>query len=91
MAGGKNARNAQQSRLDRFAFSKGIKDSQRSGSEKTSSPVEDSTRDDDTDPTLKDILAAIQGVKGSLETKIDTVSIDVNLLRTDLRNMSGKI
>ena len=55
------------------------------------SPGDDSTQEVGVDPTLKDIVAAIQGVQGSLEAKIDTVSVEVTLLRTDLCAMRDKL
>ncbi|KAJ1100281.1 hypothetical protein NDU88_005367 [Pleurodeles waltl] len=39
----------------------------------------------------KDIMAAIQGVRGSLETKIDLLSMESTLVREDLCNMSEKM
>ena len=36
-------------------------------------------------------MVAIQGVKGTLEVKIDSISSEVTLLRTDLCNMNDKV
>ncbi|KAJ1088687.1 hypothetical protein NDU88_001843, partial [Pleurodeles waltl] len=41
--------------------------------------------------TLKDIMVAIQGVNSSLETKIDTVSAEILLVRINLRNMGTRL
>ncbi|KAJ1090193.1 hypothetical protein NDU88_003328 [Pleurodeles waltl] len=41
--------------------------------------------------TLKDIMAAIQGDQGSLETKTCTVSMEVTPVKADLRIMSVRV
>ena len=71
MAGGRSARGAQQSKLEKFAFSK-VDKSALTTRDETSS--QDPVREEQEDPTLKDIMTAIQGVKGILEGKIDSVS-----------------
>ncbi|KAJ1128021.1 hypothetical protein NDU88_006413 [Pleurodeles waltl] len=38
-----------------------------------------------------EILAAIQGSRVALECKIETVAVEVNLLRADLRKVSDKV
>ena len=43
------------------------------------------------DLTPEDIMAAIQDVKGLLETKIDTTVVNVNLIKADLRKMNARV
>ncbi|KAJ1150786.1 hypothetical protein NDU88_003575 [Pleurodeles waltl] len=43
------------------------------------------------EPSLVEILAAIQGSRVALEGKIETVAVEVNLLRADLRKVSDKV
>ncbi|KAJ1145388.1 hypothetical protein NDU88_011675 [Pleurodeles waltl] len=42
------------------------------------------------EPSQAEILAAIQGSRVALEAKIETVEVEVNLLRADLRKVSDK-
>ncbi|KAJ1170304.1 hypothetical protein NDU88_002182 [Pleurodeles waltl] len=43
------------------------------------------------EPSRAEILAAIQGSRLTLESKIETVAVEVNLLRADLRRISDKV
>ncbi|KAJ1187847.1 hypothetical protein NDU88_004615 [Pleurodeles waltl] len=43
------------------------------------------------EPSLATILVAIQDLKTSLEPNVDVVTIDVNLMRTNLQKMSEKV
>ncbi|KAJ1165779.1 hypothetical protein NDU88_006196 [Pleurodeles waltl] len=43
------------------------------------------------EPSRAELLAAIQGSKVALEGKIETVAVEVNLLRADLRKVSNKV
>ena len=43
-----------------------------------------------TEPTLNDLMIAIQSIKSTLETKMDAMAIDLNLLRTDLGKTRDK-
>ncbi|KAJ1114893.1 hypothetical protein NDU88_003123 [Pleurodeles waltl] len=43
------------------------------------------------EPSQVEILAAIQGSRVALEGKIETVVVEVNLLRADLRKVSDKV
>lgn len=43
------------------------------------------------EPSLSSIMAAIQTLGATLEAKIDTVSIEMNLMRADLRKTSDKV
>ncbi|KAJ1197569.1 hypothetical protein NDU88_001426 [Pleurodeles waltl] len=43
------------------------------------------------EPSQAKLLAAIQGFKVVLEGKIETMALEVNLLRADLRNVSDKV
>ena len=43
-----------------------------------------------TEPTLKDLMIAIQSIKSTLETKMDAMAIDLTLLRTDLGKTRDK-
>ncbi|KAJ1184651.1 hypothetical protein NDU88_001454 [Pleurodeles waltl] len=43
------------------------------------------------EPSLGAIMAAIQDVKTSLKPKLDTVTIDVNMLWANLQKMSEKV
>ncbi|KAJ1141548.1 hypothetical protein NDU88_007876 [Pleurodeles waltl] len=42
-------------------------------------------------PSLRDIMSAIQDLKGTLEPKLDTEMIDVGLLHADLGKISEKV
>ncbi|KAJ1153585.1 hypothetical protein NDU88_006344 [Pleurodeles waltl] len=42
-------------------------------------------------PTLQDIIVAIQELHTSQETGIDSVTTEVSLMRTDLRNMAMRV
>ncbi|KAJ1092917.1 hypothetical protein NDU88_006027 [Pleurodeles waltl] len=42
-------------------------------------------------PLLREIMAAIHDLKGSLEPRLDAVAIDVGLLRADLQKVSDKV
>ncbi|KAJ1091175.1 hypothetical protein NDU88_004302 [Pleurodeles waltl] len=46
---------------------------------------------DGSEPSQADLLAVIQGTRMALEFNIETVSIDVNLLRADLRKVANKV
>ncbi|KAJ1215332.1 hypothetical protein NDU88_002941 [Pleurodeles waltl] len=46
---------------------------------------------DTVEPTSVDLMNAIQGLCSALEQQIETVSIDINLLRADLRKVSEKV
>ncbi|KAJ1157271.1 hypothetical protein NDU88_009986 [Pleurodeles waltl] len=43
------------------------------------------------EPSRAEILAAIQGSRVALEGKIETVAVEVNVLREDLRKVSDKV
>ncbi|KAJ1174588.1 hypothetical protein NDU88_006408 [Pleurodeles waltl] len=43
------------------------------------------------EPSRAEILAAVQGSRVALEGKIETVAVEVNLLRADLRKVSDKV
>ncbi|KAJ1123013.1 hypothetical protein NDU88_001486 [Pleurodeles waltl] len=43
------------------------------------------------EPTRAELLAAIQGARVALDGKIETVAVEVNLLRADLRKVSDKV
>ncbi|KAJ1119829.1 hypothetical protein NDU88_008014 [Pleurodeles waltl] len=43
------------------------------------------------EPSLNAIMAAIQDLRGSLEPKLDAVTVDVNLLRADLKEVAEKV
>ena len=40
-------------------------------------------------PSLTDIMSAIQGIRVALEVKIDSMATEVTLLRADFRKMSN--
>ncbi|KAJ1176595.1 hypothetical protein NDU88_001867 [Pleurodeles waltl] len=42
-------------------------------------------------PLLSEIMAAIHDLKGSLEPRLDTVAVDMGLLRADLQKVSDKV
>ncbi|KAJ1165789.1 hypothetical protein NDU88_006206 [Pleurodeles waltl] len=42
-------------------------------------------------PSCAELLAAIQGSRVNLEGKIETVAVDINLLRSDLRQVIGGV
>ncbi|KAJ1209137.1 hypothetical protein NDU88_004515 [Pleurodeles waltl] len=43
------------------------------------------------EPSRAELLAAIQGSRVALEGKIETVAVEINLLRADLRKVSDKV
>ncbi|KAJ1098839.1 hypothetical protein NDU88_003946 [Pleurodeles waltl] len=43
------------------------------------------------EPSQAELLAAIQGSRVALEGKIETVAVEVNLLRADLQKVSDKV
>ncbi|KAJ1134624.1 hypothetical protein NDU88_001075 [Pleurodeles waltl] len=43
------------------------------------------------EPTCTELLATIHGARVALEGKIETVAVEVNLLRADLRKVSDKV
>ncbi|KAJ1208285.1 hypothetical protein NDU88_003671 [Pleurodeles waltl] len=43
------------------------------------------------EPSQMELLAAIQGSRVALEGKMETVAVEVNLLRADLRKVSDKV
>ncbi|KAJ1092772.1 hypothetical protein NDU88_005882 [Pleurodeles waltl] len=43
------------------------------------------------EPSHAELLAAIQGARVALEGEIETVAVEVNLLRADLRKVSDKV
>ncbi|KAJ1097892.1 hypothetical protein NDU88_003008 [Pleurodeles waltl] len=44
-----------------------------------------------TEPTLRDIMMAIQIVKDTLEPKVDRVTLEVNRIRADLKKVTEKL
>ncbi|KAJ1088841.1 hypothetical protein NDU88_001996 [Pleurodeles waltl] len=44
-----------------------------------------------TEPTVRDIMTAIQSVKDTLEPKVDTVTLEVNLIRADFKKVTEKL
>lgn len=52
---------------------------------------QDGEPEDTGEPSRAELLKAIQGSHSALERQIETVSIDVNLLRTDLRKVADKV
>ncbi|KAJ1119833.1 hypothetical protein NDU88_008018 [Pleurodeles waltl] len=43
------------------------------------------------EPTLTDIMMAIQGVKDTYESEVNTVTMEVNLMRADLKKVTEKL
>ncbi|KAJ1082891.1 hypothetical protein NDU88_003054 [Pleurodeles waltl] len=43
------------------------------------------------EPSLREIKSAIQDLKGTLEPKLDTVTIDVGLLQAEMEKISEKV
>ena len=88
MATSRPSRAPHQSKLDKFTRPKEVEGEKRDSiSERKTEVTENATPQ----PSLAEIMAAIQGVQGALEAKIDTMAVDVNLLRTDLRNIREKV
>ena len=42
-------------------------------------------------PSLVDVMAAIQGVKGALEGKMDSMAAEVTLLRAEFRKLGERV
>ena len=81
-------KNGHQTKLNEYALPKG--QSNRGGAEETQGAGQQTSSDPE-NVTLKDIMAAIQDVKGVHENKIDSTAIEVTLIRTDLRKISDRI
>ncbi|KAJ1160408.1 hypothetical protein NDU88_000910 [Pleurodeles waltl] len=43
------------------------------------------------EPSRAELLAAIKGSRVALERKIETVAVEINLLRADLQKVSDKV
>ncbi|KAJ1111961.1 hypothetical protein NDU88_000233 [Pleurodeles waltl] len=52
---------------------------------------EEAATQDEVEPTRADLSVSIQGCRTALEHKIETLSIEVNLLRADLHKVSDKV
>ncbi|KAJ1159711.1 hypothetical protein NDU88_000216 [Pleurodeles waltl] len=89
MTGGRGGCTVHQSKLDKYALLKEVPEVGASLESTTTTP--DCPLPEVGSLTLQDIIVAIQGVRTSLETRIDLVSTEVSLLRTDLRNMATQV
>lgn len=58
---------------------------------KDRSGTQDSPATDSSDPTLKDVMKTLTAIQASLEQKMDTISIEVNLIRADLSKNNEKV
>lgn len=84
--GPKSMKQVQSNKLDWYTLPKGSPTDLRH-TPKAVDELEGTTLD----LTLQDIVAAINGVKSSLEHKMGTISIDVNLIQADLTKMNEKV
>ncbi|XP_078503510.1 uncharacterized protein LOC144762241 [Lissotriton helveticus] len=85
-AGAKGLRVVQSNKLDRYAHPKeALQGRQSRGS------TSNEQGGDDQELTWKDVMNAITCVKTSLEHKMDTITIEVNLLQADLIELNEKV
>ena len=88
MTGGRTGRTVQQTKLDKYTKPKSLAADpltemtvgQTSPGQATSS-----------DPSLADIMSAIKGIQETLESKMDFISTEVNLLRADFGKMKDRV
>ena len=74
--------------MDKYTTSREL----RQQKEQEPEPTEKTPRDSDpVQPSLADIMAAIQDVRGTLEVKIDSIVTEVNLLRADFRKTNESV
>ncbi|KAJ1096307.1 hypothetical protein NDU88_001450 [Pleurodeles waltl] len=78
----------QMNNLDKFAIPVAA-----SSGETQTAVGEESGRDaqPEEDPSLKEIMAAIEVLNGMIEPKLDTVTVDVNLLQVDFMKIAEKV
>ena len=88
MAANRPNRGPQQSKLDKFARPK---ETETGKIDSTNDAPKEGADISVPQPSLAEIMLAIQGVQGALEAKMDTMAVDVNLLRADLRQMRDKV
>lgn len=76
----------QQNKQDRYALPKATLQDQQSKEKSVGG-----TEGDTPELTLKDVMEAITGVRISLEQKMDSISVEVKLIRADLTKLSEKV
>ncbi|KAJ1150230.1 hypothetical protein NDU88_003025 [Pleurodeles waltl] len=69
--------------MPRLAGGTVVPDNAGGGQEKDRGPADE--------PSLSAIMAAIHDLRGSLEPKLDAVTVDVNLLHVDLKDVTEKV
>ncbi|KAJ1216663.1 hypothetical protein NDU88_004264 [Pleurodeles waltl] len=88
MMGGKGLKAGYQLKLDKFTQPKeaagALGTGERSMEMVTAMPGENTK-------SLKDIMTAIQGVRGTLEAKIKSVGIEVALMRADFHMLGARV
>ncbi|KAJ1105891.1 hypothetical protein NDU88_003295 [Pleurodeles waltl] len=91
MTGGRGGRAIHQSKLDKYGLPKEVPEAGASLESTTTTP--DCPPPEAGSIMLQDIMPweAIQGIHTSLEIRIDSVSTEVSLLRTGLRNMATRV
>ncbi|KAJ1212731.1 hypothetical protein NDU88_000380 [Pleurodeles waltl] len=82
MSGGRGPQPTQQTKLDKYALPHA-----KQGRLILADTRDGAAHEDEETPTLNVFLVVIQGVKGVLELKIDSVSMELTLVHADLRNI----
>ncbi|KAJ1084769.1 hypothetical protein NDU88_004915 [Pleurodeles waltl] len=88
MTGGKGTKSGHQLKLDKFT--KPRETAKALYTEDLSMEMANVTLEEDT-ISSKDIMAAIQGVRGALEFKIDSVGMEVALMRADFNKLGARV
>ena len=87
MTGGRTGRVAQQTKLDKYTRPKTpAPDPPTEAAEGHTGPDHGGSGE----PSLTDIMSAIRGIQETLEHKMDSISIEVNLLRADFGKMKDR-
>ena len=88
MTGGRTGRGPQQTKLDKFTRQKDTLSGSLPDAHESQQSLADTAA---VEPSLADIMTAIQGIQVTLEGKMDSISTEVNLLRADFGKMKERI
>ena len=91
MTGGKPSRGVQQSKLDKFTKVTKPRETLYVEEGESQRLPDKATSEEIMQPSLADIMTALQGVRTTLETKIDAVSTEITLLRADFHKMRDRV
>ena len=82
MVGGKHNRGAQQPRIDKFTRPRETRgQAAQDQIQGDTAPL----NQEQMQPSLMDIMVALQSIRGALETKMDSISSEITLLRARLQ------